>query len=769
MAGRWRLLTDGVERRLDGAELVALFESGKVARFARVRRDPDGEWMAVERAVAVIRKQGLASSPPSSPVRTEPAAPDSAQRSHIRWGLGAVICALVVAGIGWGFRRSDRQPDPAAVPVEPPPSTTSASQPGRPATLEEATPSAASPPLVVNPPPPQPAAAPTIKQETAERGPPSQAPVETEIVAREPEMPLSAPYGSETEILERSRTGATDQEVAEFLAALEQEQSAERASGRVTEFIQQHRLSEKQSLLVGNAKRRFADRRKQGLVRLGAKWVSPADQRAAQAQARNLIEQAFALTDLGSIRSAEKLLEKASEIDGNTIEADLILGTLKGIVYLPTADAKKSESCFETVLKRSPDHLGALNNAAVAEIRQKHYSEALDHLERAAELVPRCAEVAQNLGRLSMLAGEDRIPMSSAERDRCARIYARIVTDGKGSPADPNRGYLLLPPYVSPGRRSEDRTRESDLVLVGQGTGFVVAPEMLLTNRHVVTMDDDAQSVADEVRVTVLKADRSTAVLRGTVKAVCPTDDLAIVHIPGLESAPIPLRQTPARLADEIAILGFPQAEQTGDDLKFVSGRIGAASAERLMFDCVANQGNSGGPVMSRQGDAVAVYNAVLTTGRDVMTQHGMGVPGPAASRFIQSEVGLLPPVKPVGGDWPGIVSRVRMSVFKLDVYYASSHPALLKTLVASTGVSRWLEDPSCPACSGRGAVVCPGGCFRGDVREVWTEHRTGTVLGRTVVIPQLMTNLTACQVCSGRGAVACPHCIKGVDPALRR
>jgi S1-C subfamily serine protease len=282
-----------------------------------------------------------------------------------------------------------------------------------------------------------------------------------------------------------------------------------------------------------------------------------------------------------------------------------------------------------------------------------------------------------------LLSAEGRISLTERDRKRCSQIYARLIEADQSVAADPKHGYLLMLPYVSPAERSENPVvGDGDLVFVGYGTGFVIAPELILTNRHVVTMDDDPRGVADEVRIDV-PSGRDVKRLTGVVKAVCATDDLAVVHVPGLSASPLNLRTSQAELAEEVGILGFPRTDQTGADLKFVGGRVAGVNTERMLFDCSSNQGNSGGPVLSKRGDVVAVLSAVQFVGDEVRTQYGRGVPSPAAIRFCAAHIASLPEVKPIPGESAVPFSR---STFTFNRRIQGSCARELHRQVSSTG-----------------------------------------------------------------------------------
>ena len=147
-----------------------------------------------------------------------------------------------------------------------------------------------------------------------------------------------------------------------------------------------------------------------------------------------------------------------------------------------------------------------------------------------------------------------------------------------------------------------------------EGTGFVYAPDRLMTNAHVVAGVDDPGVETGEgtvpAEVVYYNPELDVAVL-----------DLETSTLPALE-----FDQT-AKAADGIAILGYPQdgpydvqpgrirAEQ-----RLRSPNIygeGTVIREVYSLRGLVRPGNSGGPIVSSAGDVVGVVFAASVTDRD--------------------------------------------------------------------------------------------------------------------------------------------------------
>ncbi|MEU5877273.1 MarP family serine protease [Spirillospora sp. NPDC047279] len=153
-----------------------------------------------------------------------------------------------------------------------------------------------------------------------------------------------------------------------------------------------------------------------------------------------------------------------------------------------------------------------------------------------------------------------------------------------------------------------------------EGTGFVFAPDRVMTNAHVVA------GARGDSRVQTLNAPRASA---GRVVLYDPQRDIAVLHVPGL-SAPTLKFAGPARNQDDAIIAGFPKnhpftadaarirARQTarGQDI-YHSGQV---SREIYAIRGKVEPGNSGGPLLSKEG---TVYGVIFAAALDTDTPTG--------------------------------------------------------------------------------------------------------------------------------------------------
>ena len=151
----------------------------------------------------------------------------------------------------------------------------------------------------------------------------------------------------------------------------------------------------------------------------------------------------------------------------------------------------------------------------------------------------------------------------------------------------------------------------------GIGTGVVIIDNgTILTNLHVI-------SGAKRIRVTFMDGTESDAVVLNTQ----PQDDLAVLRaktIPDdLEAAT--MRST-ADLApgDHVLAVGFPFGIGPSASAGIVSGlkrEFRSPEGQQqltnlIQFDAAANPGNSGGPLVTMDGEVVGIVTAILNPSR---------------------------------------------------------------------------------------------------------------------------------------------------------
>lgn len=134
----------------------------------------------------------------------------------------------------------------------------------------------------------------------------------------------------------------------------------------------------------------------------------------------------------------------------------------------------------------------------------------------------------------------------------------------------------------------------------GRGSGFFVRHDTLVTNVHVVQNDG---------YVTLRKSDGSTVNARVETRA--PAFDIAILKVatPSPSQAVIPIGSAKSlRPGQEIVIIGSALGTlQNSVSRGVVSGLRTSGGATLVQTDAAANPGNSGGPMLDRNGSAIGI------------------------------------------------------------------------------------------------------------------------------------------------------------------
>jgi S1-C subfamily serine protease len=133
-----------------------------------------------------------------------------------------------------------------------------------------------------------------------------------------------------------------------------------------------------------------------------------------------------------------------------------------------------------------------------------------------------------------------------------------------------------------------------------RGSGFFVKPDLIVTNTHVI-------SGFTAVSVTTQSGTR----LAGRVAQISDEVDVALVQVgrSGSPDAQLPLGISAAlRLGQGIVVLGWAQSiEQRPVARGIVTGLRRVLDRPFLQTDAAPHPGDSGGPVMNRQGEVIGI------------------------------------------------------------------------------------------------------------------------------------------------------------------
>ena len=146
-----------------------------------------------------------------------------------------------------------------------------------------------------------------------------------------------------------------------------------------------------------------------------------------------------------------------------------------------------------------------------------------------------------------------------------------------------------------------------------EGSGFVVAPGLVMTNAHVV-------AGTESVRVETVDSSMDAQVVvydHGV--------DIAVLRVPGLQAPALPFATEVGRTGDDAVVVGFPGNGPYRPDAARIRERVtlrgpdiyreNTVEREVYILRGTVREGNSGGPLLSPEGHVVGVvFGAAMDT-----------------------------------------------------------------------------------------------------------------------------------------------------------
>jgi len=151
-----------------------------------------------------------------------------------------------------------------------------------------------------------------------------------------------------------------------------------------------------------------------------------------------------------------------------------------------------------------------------------------------------------------------------------------------------------------------DEEINPNLIAIGSGSAFFINNKgYALTNDHVVGICQQLVSIIDgnKVLFKVISTDSF--------------NDVAIISMHNRSKNYLKINDEGADLGEDIIAFGYPLAGQLSDSVKLTRGIVSALSGidnniGQIQIDAALQPGNSGGPVLNRQGEVIGIASAGL-------------------------------------------------------------------------------------------------------------------------------------------------------------
>jgi S1-C subfamily serine protease len=210
------------------------------------------------------------------------------------------------------------------------------------------------------------------------------------------------------------------------------------------------------------------------------------------------------------------------------------------------------------------------------------------------------------------LPGQRALTQADIDKAVLHTLNTKVLPSPAAKAAEKVRPAVVRVRGVMPGERGDADIDE------GVGSGVVIVDTgVILTNLHVVTG-------SEKVMVEFFDGHESEAAVIGTK----PEHDLAVLQAKSLpdDLFPATLRSTSdLQPGDQVVAVGFPFGIGPSVSAGVISGlgrEFRSSEGKRTMtnliqFDAAANPGNSGGPLITMDGEVVGIVTAILNPGRE--------------------------------------------------------------------------------------------------------------------------------------------------------
>ena len=229
---------------------------------------------------------------------------------------------------------------------------------------------------------------------------------------------------------------------------------------------------------------------------------------------------------------------------------------------------------------------------------------------------PGAKDLRQAVQRSAILrALNDAFPPSSSLIKALNRIDPRVTVEAPSPNVAPPDSKIAHDPDVVASKASVVKVLGTACGLGVEGSGWIAAPGLVVTNAHVVAGESD----------TTVTPPSTGAQLDVTPVHYDPTNDLALLRVNGLPGSPLAFAPT-VRSGTPGAVLGYPdngpltvtpaRVGGTGPVVTQDAYGRGPITRELTGLRGEVRSGDSGGPLVDANGDVMGTVFAATTSGK---------------------------------------------------------------------------------------------------------------------------------------------------------
>lgn len=381
-----------------------------------------------------------------------------------------------------------------------------------------------------------------------------------------------------------------------------------------------------------------------GAEKIKGKWVGGDERKAILDKARALTRDAEQMMKANQTLQAVKKLEEAATLYPNSFETNFTLGWIS----MNQHNEEKAIEWFNKALLIQPENPEAMTNLGIIWVTKRQYEKGITLMRKALEKRDRKEIVHNLITAISHLPP----PMRRNKEIKAAEEAALLLASRYGISGGGDHFLIVAPDLrekkegrAGPGKAGDDDS--SNPAGMWNGTGFLVSADgLILTNRHVVEGGKTLLVMLNPAAAGGAPAQKSAEVV------VIDTDqDLALIRIKPDAGKKFPFVQltaadTPADGAD-CTVMGYPLIDRLGANVKVTRGIVSSsgkqAAGPDVVLDAKVNPGNSGGPILDRYGNVMAVVSMKTLASASEDT-YGLGISAGQVRKFLaKNNVTLTP------------------------------------------------------------------------------------------------------------------------------